>query len=203
MKKNHNLKIALAFAGTLSLAGCVVPGPVAYQPVPPPPMVVTQPVVTETEYIPAPNDVYISSVVDRDVVFVGGVTYIWFVGPDGVRHRHYYGRGDLRADVFHRREELRIVMAHHEGHLPMPGHDHPFPGHGVGHPPMGPHPEPFAMGHPPAPHPDMPHPGMQPMMPAHGPQPQMPQAMHAQMHQQQQAPAHASENNGHHPKQGG
>lgn len=200
MKKNHNLKIALAFAGTLALAGCAVPIPVAYQPVPPPSMVVTQPVVAETEYVAAPNDVYISTMVDRDVVFVGGATYIWFVGPDGMRHRHFYGHGDLRSDVFHRRDELRIVMAHHEGHLPMPGHDHPFPGHLVGHPPMGPHPEPYAIGHPPVmPHPDMPHPGGQPMA-----REQMRAQPQPQMHQQPQPPAaHASVNNAHHQKQGG
>jgi hypothetical protein len=105
----------------LLLSGCVTHTQVVAAPArpvvvaaPPPPAVVAAPA-----YIPEPHDAYVSVALDRDVVVIGGMTYIWFVGPDGQRHRHYYGRGDLRAEVFHRRAELRDVMAHHEGHLPM------------------------------------------------------------------------------------
>jgi len=108
--------------GTLLVSGCVTDARVAAGPVhatavvaaPPPPAVIAQPV-----YVPQPYDAYVSVVLDRDVVYVGGSTYIWVVGPDGHRHRHYYGRGDLRGEVLHRRGELRAVMAHNDGHLPM------------------------------------------------------------------------------------
>jgi hypothetical protein len=101
------------------LAGALAPPP------PPPPAVV------EEVYQPMPNDVYISTVVDHDVVIVGGDTYIWVVGPDGARHRRFYAHGDHRADVFHRREELHGVMNNHGGHLP----DHAIAAHGpAGHP---------------------------------------------------------------------
>jgi hypothetical protein len=98
---------------------------------PPPPV----PVVVEPVYQPLPTDVYVANVVDRDVVIVGGDTYIWAVGPDGVRHRQFYAHGDHRAEVFHRREELHHVMASHEGRLP----DHAFGGErpGGAHPPLG------------------------------------------------------------------
>ncbi|MGF6921139.1 hypothetical protein [Paraburkholderia sp. 40] len=85
--------------------------------------------VTVTAYQPLPTDVYVANVVDRDVVIVGGDTYIWVVGRDGVRHRQFYSHGDHRAEVFHRREELHRVMASHDGHLP----EHP----GGAHPPLG------------------------------------------------------------------
>lgn len=91
---------------------------------PPPP-----PVVVEEAYQPMPTDVYIANVAERDVFISGGDTYIWVVGPDGARHRHFYAHGDHRADVFHRREELHRVMANHDGHLP----DHAI----AGHPQMG------------------------------------------------------------------
>lgn len=120
-----------SIACVASLAGCVT-SPVAHgpnnvnvvaagaaPPLPPPPPVVEV-------YQPMPFDVTISAVLDRDVVFVHGDTFIWFVGPDGRRHRQFYAHGDHRADVFHRRDELRTVMAHHGGHLP----DHPIGGHG-------------------------------------------------------------------------
>jgi hypothetical protein len=85
----------------------------ALSPPPPPP-----PVVVEEGYEPMPNDIYVSNVVDRDVVFLGGDTYIWVVGPDGARHRRFYAHGDHREDVFHRRDELHRVIANHGGHLP-------------------------------------------------------------------------------------
>ncbi len=110
--------VPLSFA--LLLSGCVTHARVVATPArpvvvaAPPPVVMAAPV-----YVPEPHDAYVSVALDRDVVVIGGMTYIWFVGPDGQRHRHYYGRGDLRAEVFHRRAELHNVMAHHEGHLPM------------------------------------------------------------------------------------
>ncbi|WP_322068395.1 hypothetical protein [Paraburkholderia bannensis] len=112
--------VPLSFA--LMLSGCVTHTQVVAAPArpvivaapPPAPVVVGAPA-----YVPEPHDAYVSVALDRDVVVIGGMTYIWFVGPDGQRHRHYYGRGDLRGEVFHRRAELRNVMAHHEGHLPM------------------------------------------------------------------------------------
>jgi hypothetical protein len=97
------------------LAGVLLPPP------PPPP-----PVVVEEVYQPMPNDIYISNVVDGDIVFFGGSTYIWVVGPDGVRHRHFYAHGDHRQDIFRRRDELHKVMMNHGGHLP----DHAIAAHG-------------------------------------------------------------------------
>jgi hypothetical protein len=91
-------------------------------PPPPPP----EPVVVEEAYEPMPTDIYVSTAVDRDVVFMNGDTFIWVVGPDGVRHRHFYAHGDHRADVFHRRDELHRVMMNHGGHLP----DHAIAGRG-------------------------------------------------------------------------
>jgi hypothetical protein len=69
-------------------------------------------------YEPMPYDANVAVVADRDVVFVGGTTYIWVTGPDGIRHRQFYAHGDHRADVFHRRDELHNVMARHDGRLP-------------------------------------------------------------------------------------
>ncbi len=114
-----------SLAGTLLISGCVSSPRVATAPAhptvvvaapppPPPPVVVAQPV-----YVPQPYDAYVSVVLDRDVVYAGGSTYIWIVGPDGHRQRRLYGRGDLRGEVLHRRAELRVVMARNEGHLPM------------------------------------------------------------------------------------
>lgn len=112
-----------ALATTLLLSGCISDTRVAAGPVranavvaapPPRPVVIAEPV-----YVPEPHDAYISVALDNDIVFVGGNTYIWYVGHDGRRYRHFYGRGDLRGEVLHRRSNLRLVMAHHEGHLPM------------------------------------------------------------------------------------
>ncbi|WP_184003730.1 MULTISPECIES: hypothetical protein [unclassified Paraburkholderia] len=101
--------------------------------------------VTVTAYQPLPTDVYVANVVDRDVVIVGGDTYIWVVGRDGVRHRQFYAHGDHRAEVFHRREELHRVMVSHDGHLPEhPGGAHPPLAH-----PGGPAPAMAAHGQPP------------------------------------------------------
>ncbi len=147
-------------AATLLISGCVS-GPrvataparpttvVAAPPPPPSPVVVAQPV-----YVPQPYDAYVSVVLDRDVVYAGGSTYIWIMGADGHRQRRYYGRGDLRGEVLHRRAELRVVMAHNEGHLPMQHARMPEPQrmrvtmqpHGA--PPHGYRPQPG--GHPPA-----------------------------------------------------
>ncbi|WP_091996647.1 hypothetical protein [Paraburkholderia lycopersici] len=120
--KTRALPFAFALLGTLLVAGCVTNARVAAGPVrattvvaaPPPPVVIAQPA-----YVPQPYDAYVSVALDRDVVYAGGSTYIWITGPDGHRHRHYYGRGDLRGEVRHRRAELHVVMAHNEGHLPM------------------------------------------------------------------------------------
>ena len=112
----------------------------ALSPPPPPP-----PVVVEEVYQPMPTDIYVSTVVDRDVVFFGGNTYIWVVGPDGVRHRQFYTHGDHREDVFHRRDELHRVMMNHGGHLP----DHAIAAHGPMEHPGGPgHPGAVAQNHP-------------------------------------------------------
>lgn len=144
------LKITLtAIAGAILLAGCATNDQgqlvidqdkvhaviVALNPPPPPP---PPPVVVEEVYQPMPSDVYISTVVDTDVVIVGGDTYIWVVGPDGARHRRFYAHGDHREDVFHRRDELHRVMVNHGGHLP----DHAIVPHGPDHPGA------VAQGHP-------------------------------------------------------
>jgi hypothetical protein len=115
------------------LAGVLSPPP------PPPPEVV------EETYQPMPNDNYVSTAVDGDVVFFGGNTYIWVVGPDGVRRRNFYAHGDHRKDVFHRRDELHKVMVNHAGHLP----DHATGGHGpVEHPGAPGHPGAVTQNHP-------------------------------------------------------
>ncbi|WP_233451550.1 hypothetical protein [Paraburkholderia caribensis] len=133
------MKLAISFAAVAAfatLAGCVTseqqisaaparprpqPAVVAVQAPPPPPpaVVVRAPAAAQPVYVSAPSDVYIAGVVDRDVVFVGGSTYLWVVGPDGKRHRHFYARGDRRAEVFRRREHLRVEMAHRGGHPPV------------------------------------------------------------------------------------
>ena len=130
------MKLATSFAAVAAfatLAGCVTseqqisaaparprpqPAVVAVQAPPPPPAVVVR-APAPPVYVSAPSDVYIAGVVDRDVVFVGGSTYLWVVGPDGKRHRHFYARGDRRAEVFRRREHLRAEMAHRGGHPPV------------------------------------------------------------------------------------
>jgi hypothetical protein len=121
----------------------VIMGALTPPPPPPPP-----PVIVEEAYAPAPNDVYISTVVDRDVVFVGGDTFIWYVGPDGQRHKRFYAHGDRRHDVFARRDQLHTVMMHHDGHLP----DHAIAAHGPeGHPGVAPMNHAAVVGKPPAP----------------------------------------------------
>ncbi|MGF6378286.1 hypothetical protein [Paraburkholderia atlantica] len=114
MKLKNITKALLASAACATfLAGCVTSGQGQLVSAPNRP---TE--VTVTAYQPLPTDVYVANVVDRDVVFVGGDTYIWVVGRDGVRQRQFYAHGDRRAEVFHRREELHRVMASHDGHLP-------------------------------------------------------------------------------------
>ncbi|GAB7527389.1 hypothetical protein PBS_63800 [Paraburkholderia sp. 2C] len=109
---------------------------------PPPP---APPVVVEEAYQPMPNDIYVSTVVDKDVVFVGGNTYIWVVGSDGVRHRRLYAHGDHREDIFHRRDELHKVMINHGGRLP----DHAIAAHGpTEHPGAPGHPGAVTQNHP-------------------------------------------------------
>lgn len=122
---------SLACAGFL--AGCATNGQgqlvvdprvsATFAPAPMPAPYQTPPsgVVIEEAYQPMPTDIYIANVAERDVFVSGGNTYFWVMGPDGVRHRHFYARGDHRADVFHRREELHRVMADHGGHLPDHG----------------------------------------------------------------------------------
>jgi hypothetical protein len=131
MKLKNITNVLLASAACASfLAGCVTSGQGQLVSAP---NRATQ--VTVTAYQPLPTDVYVANVVDRDVVFVGGDTYIWVVGRDGVRHRQFYAHGDHRTEVFHRREELHRVMASHGGHLPEypVGGEHP----GGAHPPLG------------------------------------------------------------------
>jgi hypothetical protein len=133
----NTMKLATSFAAVAAfaaLAGCVTseqqisaaptrprpqPAVFAVQAPPPPPPAVVVRAPAQPVYVSAPSDVYIAGVVDRDVVFVGGSTYLWVVGPDGKRHRHFYARGDRRAEVFRRREHLRVEMAHRGGHPPV------------------------------------------------------------------------------------
>jgi hypothetical protein len=132
----NTMKLATSFAAVAAFAaltGCVTseqqiaaaparprPAVVAVQAPPPPAVVVRAPApAPQPVYVSAPSDVYIAGVIDRDVVFVGGSTYLWVVGPDGKRHRHFYARGDRRAEVFRRREHLRAEMARHGGHPPV------------------------------------------------------------------------------------
>ncbi|MEX3932290.1 hypothetical protein AB4Y32_10840 [Paraburkholderia phymatum] len=133
MKRATHVAAIAAIAALAALAGCVTseqqisaaparprPAVVAVQ-APPPAVVVRAPApapVGQPVYVSAPSDVYIAGVVDRDVVFVGGNTYLWVVGPDGRRHRHFYAHGDRRAEVFRRREHLRAEIARRGGHAP-------------------------------------------------------------------------------------
>ncbi len=124
--KHPRLTASIAgIASALYLTGCVTRGQGgdSSQPVvqptrvaaivsaPPPPHVVAQPVVVE-EVMPDPNDEYVTAASDNDVVFIGGSTYIWVTGPDGQRHRHFYGNGDRRREVLLRRDNLRSVVTH-------------------------------------------------------------------------------------------
>jgi len=116
-------------ACALMLGGCVTtaPGPVATQPAhtgvvmaapapASPPVAAPQPVVHE-ELIPERNDIYIAAANDRDIVFVGGNTYIWIAEAGGRRRRLFYGHGDRRQEIFRRRENLRSAMVSpHGGH---------------------------------------------------------------------------------------
>lgn len=130
--KHTKLAVTIAAAtAALFLSGCVttVPRQVTSSPVtpsapatavataPPAPRrpLAVRPVVTE-EVLPEANDVYVSGAANSDVVFIGGSTYIWVTGPDGQRHRHFYGHGDRRREVFRRRDNLRSVTAHHSAH---------------------------------------------------------------------------------------
>lgn len=99
-------------------AVAVVPGPPA-----PRPTVAARPVIIEN-VVPEANDIYISAAANGDVVFVGGSTYIWARGPDGQRHRHFYGHGDRREEVFRRRENLRSVVSRRSGHPPAKHVEH-------------------------------------------------------------------------------
>ncbi|MGF6595741.1 hypothetical protein P3T23_000448 [Paraburkholderia sp. GAS448] len=121
----NNKRLALPIAGiacALSLGGCVTTGEgrVAAQPVrttavvaapmrPGPPVAPPQPVVRE-ELMPERNDVYVATATDRDVVYLGGDTYIWVTDAGGRRRRQFYAHGDRRREVFHRRDNLRSAM---------------------------------------------------------------------------------------------
>jgi hypothetical protein len=52
--------------------------------------VATRPIVAE-EVVPEANDAYVSASDNGDVEFFRGSTYIWTKGPDGRRHRNFYG----------------------------------------------------------------------------------------------------------------
>jgi hypothetical protein len=106
-----------ALAALMSLAACVqvpcagdptqpcfaaAPMPMYAQPAPEP-------------YPPMPDDMYLATVVDSDVVLIGGDTYVWYVGSDGMRHRRFYAHGDRRQNIFRRRAELHNTMMHNGG----------------------------------------------------------------------------------------
>ncbi|MEP9324331.1 hypothetical protein PPMP20_14470 [Paraburkholderia phymatum] len=134
MKLAKSFAAIAAFAAFAALPGCVTseqqiaaaparprPTVVATQPPPPPAAVVVRAPAPAPQpvYVAAPSDVYIAHVADRDVVFVGGNTYLWVVGPDGRRQPHFYAHGDRRAEVLRRREHLRVEMARRHGHPPV------------------------------------------------------------------------------------
>ncbi|HEY1608368.1 MAG TPA: hypothetical protein VGG24_03815 [Paraburkholderia sp.] len=129
---NKTTRAVLAtLASTAALAGCATDGQgqLVFDPTKVNAVITAtlapQPVVVEEVYQPMPTDVYVSGVVDSDIVILHGDTYMWVRGADGVRRREFYAHGDHRADVMHRRDELHAVMARHGGRLP----DHP-----IGHP---------------------------------------------------------------------
>jgi hypothetical protein len=103
----------------------IVPPPVYVAPpvyVPPAPVYVAPPPV----YAPAVYDSYLMGVGPADVVYLNGSTYVWRVDAHGRRYRHFYGHGDHRPAIFHRRDELRGGMHHDGGHREM---GHPGGGH--------------------------------------------------------------------------
>ncbi|WP_179401594.1 hypothetical protein [Burkholderia guangdongensis] len=118
-----------ALAALMSLGACVqVPcgDPSCYPGAGPMPMYAQPtpvPYAPYTPYAPAPDDMYLATVVDTDVVLIGGDTYIWFVGSDGARHRRFYAHGDRRQDVFRRRDELHNTMMRNGGRPPGPSGD--------------------------------------------------------------------------------
>ncbi|MGF6772368.1 hypothetical protein P3T18_004856 [Paraburkholderia sp. GAS199] len=133
----NNTRLAASLAGAIAafyLGGCTTTGtaqvnarPAVYpqrtttvvtSAPPPRPVVVARPVVVE-EVMPETNDIYISGAANADIVFINGSTYIWAMGPDGHRHRHFYAHGDRRREVFLRRENLRSVAAHRPAHAPV------------------------------------------------------------------------------------
>jgi hypothetical protein len=69
-------------------------------------------------YVATPLDPVIVNAAPADVVFLNGDTYIWAVDEHGHRYRRFYGHGDRRTDLLHRREELHHVMERNGGHLP-------------------------------------------------------------------------------------
>jgi hypothetical protein len=69
-------------------------------------------------YVATPLDAFIVNAAPADVVFINGDTYIWAVDEHGHRYRRFYGHGDRRADLNHRRDELHRVMERNGGHLP-------------------------------------------------------------------------------------
>jgi hypothetical protein len=129
LKIGASLKILFALSGALAgalvLAGCVAPvGVVEMYPsrpamvVPPPPLVVAPaPAPYVPVYSPEAYDRYLAVAIDSDIEFIAGDTFIWFVGSDGLRQRHFYAHGDHRHELFGRRETLR-ADAHRHGAIP-------------------------------------------------------------------------------------
>jgi len=118
-----------AEAGPIIIQPSIVIGQPAVVVAPPPPVYVQPaPVYVQpapvVEYAPSPFDIYINTAAPADVVFIGGVTYIWGVDAYGHRVQHFYMRGDHRQDVFRRQEELHRVAARNGGHLPEHGETH-------------------------------------------------------------------------------
>ncbi|RKP47699.1 hypothetical protein [Pararobbsia silviterrae] len=103
-------------ASALYLAGCSTSTPprAAVQPVVAAamqsPATVARPGVQE-QVLAEANDGYVLAAQDQDIVYVDGSTYIWTTGPDGHRHRHLYGHGDLRREIVQRRDNLRAANA--------------------------------------------------------------------------------------------
>lgn len=136
LKQMQWVPLGAAAASVFWLAGCVnstpprvvaQPAPQPARPVvvvaappaqPAPPVVVVRPAVQE-QVVSEPNDIYVAAALDSDIVFAGGNTYIWITGPDGHRHRHLYGHGDRRQEIFRRRDNLHSVMAHRGAPPPM------------------------------------------------------------------------------------
>ncbi len=197
--------VSVALASLAANAGVTI-HPVIVAPAPV--VVVPQPVIVApvVAYVPNPMDVYILAAPPADIIFINGDTYIWTTDAYGHRVRRFYGHGDHREFLNHRREELHRVRERNGGHLPPHGesqaeamahHEQHMAAEHAAHGQAGPgHPGAPAM-HPgnPAPAAHAAPPGAHAAAPAAAPAHAAPQAHAAPAAPAHAAPAHNGNNN--------